>query len=106
MATKELTALKSSVFEACKKALKNLEMSIQSSDEANGTIIASTGVSFLSWGEDIELRISSPSWYSHTLSVKSEASAQLISWGANEANETKIINEVSKILYNNAVFCN
>lgn len=101
----KLTALRDSVLNACIATLKSLDITIDSTNTKAGIVKARTGVSIFSWGNEIELKVVSANWYQHTVIVTSSASSQIIAWGTNEDNETTIINELPKTLYNDAVFC-
>ena len=86
------------VFKRCKEALEELELEIDSSSKAKGFIEASTGSSFLSWGEDIEISIRSISEKKTKVIVESSASAQVFSWGKNDSNESAIIEKLTELL--------
>jgi hypothetical protein len=87
------------MFEAAKIALRALQMQIQYDDIKEGVIEANTSTSWLSWGEDIQIRIIKKA--SGTLvRVKSTSKAQLLSWGTNSKNEEKIIQEITQIVKN------
>lgn len=85
------------VFEASKKALRNLKMEIGYTDISKGIVEAATGTSLLSWGEDIQLRVNRKA-YKTCVKVKSTSKSQFISWGKNESNEKNIIAEITKII--------
>ncbi|MBS1635377.1 MAG: hypothetical protein JST26_05595 [Bacteroidetes bacterium] len=95
--TKSFNAKKETVFRACKQVLKDLGMEINGSSLANGKILASTSGTLLSWGEDIEIKITEKGTYT-LVSVSSNASSQLFSWGKDSANERNILNELGRKL--------
>ena len=86
------------VFVACKKALQNLEMTIEIEDKLNKTITCSVQTSFLSWGENVQINFEMVNQFSTRIEVESNSQAQLISWGKNEENEEKIISQMRQIL--------
>lgn len=87
-----------SVFNACKKALNQLEMTLEYNDKDSGRISASTSTSIFSWGETIDILIISQTVTSTVVKVTSSSNAQLIDWGKNETNETNILNKIAEIL--------
>jgi hypothetical protein len=85
------------IYVVAKRALKNLEMHIDYFDKEEGIIEATTPTSFLSWGEDIQIRITGKG-SSTTVKVKSTSKAQIISWGKNEKNEERILDEMITLI--------
>jgi len=85
------------VYNAAKRALRELDMNIEYENRNNGIIEATTRTSFLSWGEDIQVRISRRSSDTH-VKVKSTSKAQLLSWGKNDTNEENILKEIAQNL--------
>ena len=85
-------------FNAAKKALKVLGFTLEYSDKKSGLIQASSSSSFLSWGEDIQIKISEINFEKTKIEVRSSSKAQLISWGKNSTNEEDIIQEIKNIL--------
>lgn len=85
------------VFEAAKRALKKLDMKIEESDYNRATIIATTGTTWLSWGEDVQIQFFKEN-NGIKVTVESKSSAQLISWGKNSDNEKNILNEIKNTL--------
>lgn len=86
------------VYAAAKKALFNLEFKSDYSNKDSGLIQASSSSSFLSWGEEIQIRIIKINATKTKIEVRSTSKAQLIDWGKNESNEEEILDEVKKIL--------
>jgi hypothetical protein len=80
------------VFTQCKAALRDLDMNIDFSSKKEELIQASTKGSLLSWGEDVEIYFKSLGVNKTKVTVNSEASAQLFSWGKDSTNERNIIN--------------
>lgn len=85
------------VFNACKQALENLGFDIESSNLRKGEIQATSGISFRSWGENVNIRITSIS-SSTKVRISSKSPAQLIDWGKSQENEEKIFDELEKII--------
>lgn len=85
-------------FEACKQALSDLNIDIDSSNKSDGVINASTGSSLLSWGEDIQILVDEINTNKTKVTIKSESQAQLISWGKNDKNREEIMSKISKRL--------
>ncbi|MBQ19696.1 MAG: hypothetical protein CMD31_02970 [Flavobacteriales bacterium] len=85
------------VFKACISALDKLNMSVEYFNKNSGIIEASTKATFLSWGEDIKIHIIREGGRT-VVKVKSDASAQLISWGKDSKNENDIIDALKKKL--------
>ena len=85
-------------FDACQKALKALDIEVNSSSKSKGVIHATTGSSLLSWGENIQINIDEVGMDKTKVTVKSESQAQLISWGKNDKNTEEIMSKISKYL--------
>ena len=108
MRHKVFTGGSKEVFEAVKKVLKELGVTIKSSDEKAGIISAYVAGSFfsLSYGNNIEVEISSRVWYESTLTVKSAtAGFSMVDYGTNDDYEKKILNRLTKNLYKHEAFC-
>jgi len=86
------------VFDACLKALKELEINIETSDKENKTITGNAKASFLSWGENIQIIFEKINQYSTKIKVESSSVAQLIDWGKSSQNEESIIQTVKNII--------
>lgn len=85
------------VFAACKRALSELDFSIEFVDKNEGTLSASTSTSFFSWGETIDINVQRSGRGTKVI-VDSNSKAQLISWGKNDDNEEAILNKIEEIL--------
>lgn len=85
-------------FDACQKALKALDIEVNSSNKSKGVIHATTSSSFLSWGEEIQIHIDEVGVNKTKVTVRSEAQAQLITWGKNDRNKEGIMSKISKYL--------
>jgi hypothetical protein len=86
------------VFKACKTALKELEIDVDSSSKSTGIINSATSGSLFSWGENVNIAVTEISRNKTKVSVKSKSKAQLFSWGTNTDNEEKIIETIEEIL--------
>lgn len=86
------------VFNAAKKAIKNLGFNLQYSSRVDGLIEASSSGSFLSWGEDIQIKIEANGNHKTRVEVNSTSKAQLFSWGTNDENEKNILEEIKNLL--------
>lgn len=75
------------VFQIVKKAIKKLDWRIEYKNEQKRHIEGSTGGSFLSWGESININVKSVNGNSCKVKILSEAPSQLFSWGVNSKNE-------------------
>jgi len=84
-------------FKICESALKVLDIKIDKIDYNKGYILASTKSGWLSWGENIEIRIDSNSLVSTSIQISSKAKAQLITWGKNDKNIREIGETIKKI---------
>jgi hypothetical protein len=85
------------VYSACKKALHDLDITIDSSNKPHGTINGSTSGGFLSWGENIEITVAGNNRHT-TVTVDSSSKAQLVDWGTNSENEENILDTIEEIL--------
>lgn len=90
---------KKKVFDAVKAAAKNLDLEIEQSLAADGTLSLVSGGGLFSYGNNISVEIKSE--YSKTVlkvTSKSAAEIQLIDWGTNSNLESNLIEEVKNIL--------
>ena len=79
------------VFAALVEALPECKMKVKSTDAATGHIEATTGVSLASWGEKIQIDLSEAEPGRTKVTISSGNKAQLVSWGKNKKNLTKIV---------------
>jgi hypothetical protein len=81
-------------FNACKKALTDLECNISLASFEQGDIEAKKPGGLLSYGNKITIEVNSTELHviSDTLGI------QLIDWGTNTENEDKIIQSIAKLL--------
>lgn len=85
------------IFEACKTALHKMEASIQYASKSKGTIVANTGFSILSWGEEIQIFITQKNGSHIEVEVRSNTDKQLIDWGKSEKNEREFLQQLRRI---------
>jgi hypothetical protein len=83
------------VFKEVKNTLKTLGFEIKYQDTNTGLITAKSPSSFLSWGENIEVKVDRDGNNSTKVNVRSEATAQLFDWGVNKKNEAAIIERLN-----------
>jgi uncharacterized protein (DUF1499 family) len=80
----------STVFDGTVAALQTSGFSIKVADPTNGTIIASSSMDLMSWGEDLQLRL----WQEHdgqsAVQVASSSKFGLVDWGKNKKNVDKL----------------
>ena len=86
------------VFSACKVAIKKCGFNIESFDEKEGYIYASSPPSIFSWGEEINIELNKTPGGSIKVVVLSKPKAQLFDWGKSRENERKIIEALEEIL--------
>ena len=86
------------VFKACKIAIQKCGFNIESFDEKEGFIYASSPPSIFSWGEEINIKINKTSEGSTEVIVLSEPKAQLFDWGKSRENEKRIMEILENIL--------
>jgi len=86
------------VYGACRKALVDLNISVEYSNRERGSIIGVTSFSFFSWGEEVQIKVRQKKDNKIEVTVSSDTKAQLFDWGKNKANEVKIISRVSSLL--------
>jgi hypothetical protein len=85
------------VYNNCIRILKSANFTIEYKDKAKYIIEASSKVSFLSWGENIIIRLEQNG--NHTfVNVISTSKAQMIDWGTNSKNERMIIRKLNSVL--------
>jgi len=82
------------VYSASVKALEECGFAIK--EKTSNSIKASSGFSIWSWGEDIEVRLSSKP-YGTEVEVTSEAS-QIFDWGKSEENISSFFMKLTKCL--------
>ena len=84
------------VFQAVTNAIPNMrKMKLKSTDPSTGQIIASTGMSMASWGEDVVINVweHAPGWAG--VKVGSHLKAQLVDWGRNKKNVAAIFDAIT-----------
>ncbi len=86
-------------FSACLDTLQNLGYKITASDQTYGYIEAKVRISMLSWGETINIQISSLSPTSCSLTLQSQSTwFTLVDWGKNDENLEAIHWRLSRLL--------
>lgn len=80
--------------------LNENEYLIKQKDCSNGIIEASLGVSITSWGENIQIKIIKLSDRVTSITISSNAKAQIFTWGKNDENERLIIESLNKLIFN------
>ena len=86
------------IFNACKVAIQKCGFNIESFDEKDGYIYASSPPSIFSWGEDITVEIRKISPDETSVKVESMPKAQLFDWGKSRENERRIMEILENIL--------
>lgn len=76
----------STVFENAVKALHCLEWEVKIRNPDKGEIVASTPVSWRSWGEDFTIQLSRTGDNWVKVDVLSKAKLQVVAWGKNKDN--------------------
>ena len=89
----------SDVYQAALDAIPTLKRTkVKSADAATGRIVASTGVSMTSWGEDVTIEVweHAPGWAG--IRITSGVKAQLVDWGRNKKNIGAVFDAISGVL--------
>jgi hypothetical protein len=87
------------VFQAAQHVLPTVKkMKVKSADQSTGRIVASSGMSMASWGEEVIIDVweHSPGWAG--VRVTSQLKAQLVDWGKNKKNLAKVFDALSAAL--------
>jgi len=82
------------VFDACISSLEYLDIRIEFKDKSTGEIEARTKSSLRSWGEDIYVKVKKINEQICRVTIESDATAQLFSWGRNAENENDILKAI------------
>ena len=85
------------VYINCIETAEQLGFSIGNENITDGIIYFKTGVSFWSFGESVEVRLTVLNKTSTKVQVESVANA-LTSWGKNTENENKFLETLSQLL--------
>lgn len=83
------------VFEAAVRAIESCGWEITEENEKAGVVIAKTGMSLRSWGEEIVIQISTEE--GKTLIHVSSESSQLLDWGKSSENLKKLGEKLREI---------
>jgi hypothetical protein len=86
------------LFDLSVKALDKCSFRVVKTDKDNKKILATVGISFASWGENISVEIDDDA----NLSIVSKLAfpLQIIDWGKNRQNVNKFFTELQKIIDN------
>ncbi|MCU0361473.1 MAG: hypothetical protein MUF75_12315 [Bacteroidia bacterium] len=99
MKSKILAESKKSVFDVCKKVLKDFDCELISSQYEAGTIQAKRGGGLLTYGHRITVKLEEIKNGKIKISVTSTTvGIQLIDWGTNSDNENEILEEIANYL--------
>ncbi len=90
---KDFTSSFSLVFHESRNAVEELGWSIEEEDEGRGIIHASTGLSILSWGEDVVIEVKRRN-QGVLVRVTSDTKAQLFDWGKSRSNISRFLEEL------------
>ncbi|NJD52633.1 MAG: hypothetical protein FIB07_07160 [Candidatus Methanoperedens sp.] len=88
------------VYDAIKKAFKELGWKI--TKESKAKINASTPITLASWGETIEIIISSESKYTN-VKVTSNPNSQIFDWGKSTENIKTMFDTITNLLTKDAL---
>lgn len=92
------TAMIDLVYISCIEAAERLDFTLYNEDITNGIIYFRAGISILSFGEIIEVRLTDLGNGTTKTQFKSSATAQLITWGKNAGNETRFIDRLNQLI--------
>ncbi len=84
------------VFQATTTAIPTVKkMKVKTADPNTGRIIAGSGMSMASWGEEVIIDVweHAPGWAG--VRVTSQLKAQLVDWGKNKKNIAKIFDAIT-----------
>lgn len=85
------------LFSATEKALIDLEMVVDEKSFDGQYILARTRSSLLSWGEHINISFELTEDRKVKVVIESKSSAQLIDWGTNDKNETRLMSQLKSV---------
>ncbi len=84
------------VFQAATAAVPNIKkMKVKTADPNTGRIVAGSGMTMASWGEEVIIDVweHAPGWAG--VRVTSQLKAQLVDWGKNKKNIAKVFDAIS-----------
>ncbi len=98
--TTELPFSREKVFEALVEAVPRTKMKLKEADQVTGKIVAATGMSAFSWGEDVALVVEAAGGGNARIRAISEARIQdgLFDFGKNRKNIDRLLKETRKTL--------
>ena len=87
------------VFQTTVNVLPTIKkMKVKSADQNTGRIVAGSGMSMASWGEELIIEVWEPSPGQAGVRVTSRLKAQLVDWGKNKKNIAAVFNAISGAL--------
>jgi hypothetical protein len=87
-------------FDATAASLPAAKMTLRSADPQTGVIVASTGMSLTSWGEDVTIRLAaSDDGASTNLWMESKMKFGLVNWGKHDQNFNNVVAAVQRALH-------
>lgn len=99
MKTKLYALPRRKVFDACKKALRECECSIVSSDYTGGTIAAKKDGGLLSFGHKISVKLNTTKTKRIKVAVESASTGpQIVDWGTNASFEEEFVETLTDLL--------
>lgn len=98
MAQKTYRASFDQAFAACLEAIRQCHFFERSSNEQEGTILATTKPSIWSWGEEINIKIVSLKNNINAIKIQSTPKAQLFDWGRSNDNEELLFARLDQLL--------
>jgi len=91
----EMDITKDLLFPKVTEGLENSKLTVQYADETEGEILATSTMTFKSWGENVYVSIREKNG-SCKINLCSVGFFQMYTWGKNQANEEKFIAEFEK----------
>ncbi|MGB0391999.1 MAG: hypothetical protein ACPGRC_08880 [Salibacteraceae bacterium] len=88
---------KNLMFMKLLETVKESNLHLQETNEEKGVILATTSLSFKSWGENIYLTLEQKQDYTE-VTVEMTTISQVSSWGKNKTNYTNLLNQFEKSL--------
>ena len=86
------------VYNKSKETIAQLGWTLEADKREKGILEASTPTSFLSWGEQIEIKLTVINQSLTKVTVISNVHSQLVSWGKDSTNETQFIQTLMNLI--------
>jgi hypothetical protein len=86
------------VFRAVSDAVRAEGMTVQSGDPAAGRIRLSSGVSFATWGENLDVTLRPVAANGVEVTIQSSLKFGLVDWGRNSANIERLFRRAAELL--------